>query len=140
MINMNTIRPILCALCASSALAGPIEPASTNRYAPVIEKYTSLFEEEAQKLGIVGMGVALVDERGAIWARAFGYEDLEKKIPATTDTLFGIGSMTKVFTATALMQLQSQQAVDIDQPMRRFRNSKSNPGLPTRLKSHRATF
>jgi CubicO group peptidase (beta-lactamase class C family) len=112
---MKTILKPICALVAAASLSGMAAP--TDRYATVIDKYSSLLQEEMEKLKVVGLGVALVDERDVLWARTFGQADAAKGLPATTNTLFGIGSMTKVFTATAVMQLHGQGALDIDQPM-----------------------
>src|SRR5699024_10181073 len=41
-----------------------------------------------------------------IYDETFGYRHVNKKLPVTTDTVFGIASMTKSFTCVAIMQLQ----------------------------------
>jgi len=112
---LKTIMRTFCGLAAAVGLSGSAAPA--DRYAPVIDKYSSLLQAEMDKMNVVGLGVALVDEQGLIWGHAFGQANAGKSIAATTNTLFGIGSMTKVFTATAIMQLHGRGALDIDQPM-----------------------
>ncbi len=52
----------------------------------------------------VSMGVVVGDK--LVWARGYGYADLERKIPCTPQTLFGIRSVTKTFTALAILQLR----------------------------------
>ena len=50
---------------------------------------------------------------------AYGYANFPAKIEATTDTLFQIGSMSKVWTATLAMQLVDEGKLDLDAPRRR---------------------
>lgn len=50
-----------------------------------------------------GMAVSVVQDGQVVFSEAFGVKDLETKEPVTTDTLFGIGSLTKVF-ANLLIQ------------------------------------
>ena len=63
-------------------------------------------------------GTALVAKGGkVIFAKGYGIADREKKIPNTVDTKFLIGSITKQFTATAIMQLVADKKLDIDNPI-----------------------
>ena len=52
-----------------------------------------------------------------VYAHGFGYRDLESRSPATADTVFGIGSCGKSFTALALMQLAERGLCRLDQPV-----------------------
>jgi CubicO group peptidase (beta-lactamase class C family) len=49
-----------------------------------------------------------------IFRHAFGYRDLERRLPATMDTHFELGSITKQFTAAAILQLRDSGKLDID--------------------------
>jgi CubicO group peptidase (beta-lactamase class C family) len=63
-------------------------------------------------------GTALVAKGGkVIFAKGYGMADREKKTPNTVDTKFLIGSITKQFTATAIMQLVADKKLDIDNPI-----------------------
>lgn len=55
-----------------------------------------------------------------VWAGAVGYADLDKKIPATSDTRYRIGSISKSITATALMRLSEKGFIDIDRPFNKY--------------------
>ena len=48
--------------------------------------------------GVPGMSISVVqgDSFEQIYARGYGYKDLDAKLPATNETLFGIGSLSKV--------------------------------------------
>ncbi|NOU11718.1 MAG: beta-lactamase family protein, partial [Nitrospira sp.] len=60
---------------------------------------------------------ALVDDQRVVWAEGFGYADKTHNVPATSDTLYRAGSITKLFTATAVMQLVGRGLLDLDQPI-----------------------
>lgn len=63
-----------------------------------------------------GFAVAVVEKNKIIYAKGFGYRDLEKKLPADANTLFAIGSCSKAFTATLIGLLQRDGKVTIDNP------------------------
>ncbi|WP_353626095.1 serine hydrolase domain-containing protein [Bacillus sp. JCM 19041] len=48
------------------------------------------------------------------YEQGFGYRDRENQLPVTTDTVFGIGSITKVMTCIAILQLQEAGKLSID--------------------------
>ncbi len=68
----------------------------------------------------VSVGVVLGDH--LVWARGYGFADLDKKIPATPQTLYRIGSITKSFTAVAILQLRDAGKLQLDDPLRRHLN------------------
>lgn len=62
-------------------------------------------------------GVVLVAKDGTpVFEHAYGLADRERKTPDTVDTKFRIGSMNKMFTATAIMQLVQEGKIDLDKP------------------------
>lgn len=95
------------------------EAGARGDYRPV-EKYVSwLVEREMSDNEITGLSIALIDDQKVIWEKGFGYADLENNIPATPATIYRAGSIAKVFTAAATMQLAEQGKIDIDQPLTR---------------------
>lgn len=81
-------------------------------------KYISwLVDREMAQNEITGISIALIDDQQVIWQQGFGYADLENKIPATPETIYRAGSIAKLFTAAATMQLAEQGKLDIDQPL-----------------------
>lgn len=73
-----------------------------------------------KQYGIVGMSVALIDDQQVVWAEGFGYADKERHIKAAPETLYRTGSISKLFTATATMQLVEQGKFDIDKPLQTY--------------------
>jgi CubicO group peptidase (beta-lactamase class C family) len=62
---------------------------------------------------VPGAGIALVDDRGILWAGGVGVADRESGRPVTADTLFRVASITKSFVALALVKLAEQGRVDL---------------------------
>lgn len=76
-----------------------------------------MIDREMARNEITGLSIALVDNQQVIWQQGYGYADLENGTPATADTVYRAGSIAKVFTAAATMQLAEQGKLDIDRPL-----------------------
>lgn len=83
---------------------------------------------------IPGISIGLVYDQELIYSKSFGYADLEKKTPLTEQVPFRMASITKTFTATALMQLRDAGKLRLDDPVKMylpwFNISQSFPGEP----------
>ncbi len=75
------------------------------------------FERLLKDWHAAGFAVAVVEKNKIIYEKGFGYRDIEKKLPVTSNTLFAIGSCTKAFTAALIGLLQKEGKVDIDKPV-----------------------
>lgn len=71
-------------------------------------------EEKIAYDGIPGLAVGVVSEDKLVWKQGFGYADMQDKTPMTPQTLSRIASITKTFTATALMKLQEMGRLKLD--------------------------
>ncbi len=69
---------------------------------------------------IPGVAVGVVDRDHLVFARGFGYRDVDKRLPVTPDTLFPLGSCSKAFTATAVAILADEEKVALDAPVRTY--------------------
>ncbi|HEV2287444.1 MAG TPA: serine hydrolase domain-containing protein [Candidatus Acidoferrales bacterium] len=70
---------------------------------------------------IAGMVVAVVKDGKVIFAKGYGYADLKNKKPVSAeDTLFRVGSISKLFTWTAVMQLVQQGKINLDADVNRY--------------------
>lgn len=66
-------------------------------------------------------GTVLIAKAGKIvFEKGYGYADLKNKIPNTPTTEFRIGSLSKPFTATAIMQLQEKGKLNIKDPIQKY--------------------
>ena len=68
-----------------------------------LERYEKQVEELRTLLKVPGMSAAIIKDQKVLWAKGFGFADLEKRIPATPDTLYHLASITKTFGATLIM-------------------------------------
>jgi CubicO group peptidase (beta-lactamase class C family) len=73
-----------------------------------------------KKANIPGCALALVDDKGIVWAEGFGITDFKRKIPVTPETVFSIQSMSKTFTATAVMCAVTDRLVELDTPITKY--------------------
>lgn len=65
-----------------------------------------------------GLSIGIVYDQNLMWAKGYGFADLERRRPATPATLYRIASISKLFTATAIMQLRDQGRLRLDDPVR----------------------
>lgn len=72
-----------------------------------------IFDKMA-KTKIPGLSIVVTQNGAVLYRNAFGYRNIERGLPATPNTLYGIASMTKSFTCLAVMQLQEQGKLDIE--------------------------
>lgn len=81
---------------------------------------TAMFEKAVTSPTVPGISVAIAGKNGTIWARGFGWADIENRVPMTTETKMRIGSVAKPFTAAALMRLSDQRKIDLDKDVRNY--------------------
>ena len=67
-----------------------------------------------------GISVAVVQDGELIWSAGFGMADLENFVPATSSTLFRLGSISKPITATAILQLSERGKLDLDAEVQKY--------------------
>jgi CubicO group peptidase (beta-lactamase class C family) len=82
-----------------------------------IEKAISSFMSENS---VPGIGAAAVLDGEPIWSAGFGMSDLEDSAPATSSTLFRLGSISKSITATAILQIWERGKLDLDAPVQKY--------------------
>ncbi len=102
----------------SIAPLGSAAPATAaDAAATVMAQYRQRIAALMAEQAIPGLAVALVDADGPLWVEGFGHLDGPDSDPVTPDTIFSIQSMSKVFTATAVMQAVAAGRLDLDEPI-----------------------
>ena len=66
---------------------------------------------------IPAVSAALVKDQQVIWSGGYGYADVERKVPATANTIYSICSISKLFTSVAVMQLRDAGKLRLDDPV-----------------------
>ena len=74
-------------------------------------------EEQRLYHQIPGIAIGIVYDQELVWSRGYGFSDLDTRTPMTPSTLLRIGSVTKVFTATAILQLRDQGRLALEDPI-----------------------
>ena len=80
---------------------------------------------------VMGLSVAVVKDNKFIYTHSFGLKDVETNAPLTNENIFRIASISKSFSATAIMQLVEAKKVDLDQDVSELIGFKvRNPKFP----------
>jgi CubicO group peptidase (beta-lactamase class C family) len=94
---------------APSQAQGPSDPAELEAF------LDDLLGKEMEEYHIAGAAISVVKDGKVFFAKGYGYADLEKGIPVDREqTVFPTGSVGKLFTWTAVMQLVEQGKLDLD--------------------------
>jgi D-alanyl-D-alanine carboxypeptidase len=92
-------------------------PAAYQKLAAALD---SIARAAVAKGPIPGMSIAVVKGNTPLLMKGYGYADLENDVPATVGTVYRIGSITKQFTAAAIMRLVEQQKLSLEDPLTKF--------------------
>ncbi|SDQ78127.1 serine hydrolase [Flagellimonas zhangzhouensis] len=108
-----------------------------------LKNIEKVFEDILEATHAPGFAVAIVEGDKTIYAKGFGYRDVENKIPMDENTLLAIGSSSKAFTSAILGQLRNNEALTFNDspieyiPELRFYNNQLNGNINIRdLMSH----
>jgi serine beta-lactamase-like protein LACTB, mitochondrial len=92
-----------------------------------IEKVVSAFMTANS---VPGVSVAVVQDGQPVWSAGFGMSDLEDSAPATSFTLYRLGSISKSITAVAILQLYERGKLDLDAPIQKYCPAFPQKGSP----------
>ncbi|BCS34508.1 penicillin-binding protein [Luteitalea sp. TBR-22] len=120
------IRAMLAALVAL-AVAGPAEaqaPAAAQdrvaALAPAFPEIDRAFTDYARAAHVPGMAWGVIVDGRLVHTGTFGVQDVTTQAPVTADTVFRIASMTKSFTAAAILMLRDEGKLALDDPAERY--------------------
>lgn len=83
-----------------------------------LEEYLSWsILKDIKKHNVKGLSIAVIDGQKIVWAKGFGLADEQKNLPASSQTIYRIGSISKVITATEIMRLHQAGKINIDHPV-----------------------
>ncbi len=123
MSNHITSRVHAAALLAVVAAASPLAAQSRT---PPTGKHDSIASVNVAQDRTVGAVVGIVKGADTLFLAAYGKAKVESDVAMHTDAIFGIGSITKQFTAAAILQLRDQRQLGLDDDV-----TKWLPDFPT---------
>ncbi|HVS03127.1 MAG TPA: serine hydrolase domain-containing protein [Thermoanaerobaculia bacterium] len=106
-----------------AAAQAPLAAAAPPELSPAVADAFTLLDlwiaEHIAYHGWPGLALGVVYQGELIWSRGYGVSDLATRTPVTPQTRFRLGSASKLFTATAVLQLRDAGRLDLDDPVTR---------------------
>ena len=90
--------------------------ASINDTINLIDSYLTTLAREKNFSG----GLLIIKDGNQLLSKGYGWADKENKLPFTTSTLASMGSITKAFTAAAIMKLTEENKIQLNDPLKKF--------------------
>ncbi|HCE42055.1 MAG TPA: hypothetical protein DET40_00720 [Lentisphaeria bacterium] len=106
---------IFSLLVAGASFAQDADPYDAARTSARLEMWKAISSGLASSAT-----VAIMDDGKIVYSETFGMRDREKSLPVDTHTQFNIGSVSKVFTATAILLLSDEGKVELDRPVTEY--------------------
>lgn len=147
LLHAGALSALLAAWPAAAGAQQPARPDSVradSAHAAIAAYLERFITSEMRDKSLPALSIALVDGHRIVWARGFGDADSVHHVPATAETVYRVGSVSKLFTDIGIMQLVEQQRVDLDAPVSRYLpgfrplNPFGAPITVRELTSHRA--
>lgn len=138
----DSIRPVPTSVSAAEVRTQ--QNPRRSDYKAAIEALEKFIRHEMADKDLPALSIALVDDQRTVWAEGFGFADPVNKVPATANTVYRVGSVSKLFTDIAVMQLVEQGKLDLDAPVSRYlpefkpRNAFAKQVTLRQLMSHRS--
>ncbi|MEP7345286.1 MAG: serine hydrolase [Gemmatimonadaceae bacterium] len=108
----------LMVACSERAERATVDP--DGPYISVAKSIERFVRHEMVDKHLPGLSIALVDDQRIVWAQGFGLEDQKDSTPATAQTVYRVGSVSKLFTDIAVMQLVEQGKLNLDAPIKTY--------------------
>ena len=117
--SLSGQKPQVNPLVPKTKTPAPVEPRKpgTHEITPddVSAFLDGIMPQQLSNSDVAGVVISVVKDGKVVFAKGYGYSDVEKRTPVSADnTLFRPGSISKLFTWTAVMQLVEQGKLDLD--------------------------
>jgi CubicO group peptidase (beta-lactamase class C family) len=120
---ISRICVLACLLIAQQASIPPARFADPDRRARLERAFPDidrLFEKYAADSHVPGAAWGIIVDGQLVHTGVTGYRDVPSKSPVTPDTVFRIASMTKSFTAMAILKLRDEGKLSLDEPAEKY--------------------
>ena len=122
---LRMFKKIICAALCSALLFSITSPAHAVGSVSVAQSLEKVTDEYLKKTlpddHVAGAAVSVVKDGKVLFEKGYGYADLERKVPVDAEsTSFQIASVSKVFTATAVMQMVEKGKLSLDKDVNSY--------------------
>lgn len=111
--QMN-VRWVAVACVAGFLIRGGIAPAATGHEVGALQPFDELMARFMQTHNVPGAALAVTRHGRLVYARGFGWADVEEQLPVQPDSSFRIASLSKPITAVAILQLVERGEIGLD--------------------------
>jgi len=108
-----------------------VDPARVEKLKSALPAIEQLFARAHEQMGVPGSAWGVVIDGELVLAKAYGVRDAKSKDPVTMATAFRIASMTKSFTAAAVLKLRDEGKLSLEDPVEKYIPEFKNYGYPT---------
>jgi CubicO group peptidase (beta-lactamase class C family) len=84
-----------------------------------VDLLSAWIESQMAYRGQPGLSMGIVYDQHLLWSKGFGFANVERKVAATPQTIYRIASITKLFTATSVLQLRDVGKLQLDDPIKK---------------------
>jgi CubicO group peptidase (beta-lactamase class C family) len=99
-------------------------------HSPVIEALSARLLRDVTTDDVGAMSAAVVSGDSVVWTDAFGWADRDRRVRATPNTVFRVGSISKTVTALVMAQLVDRRIITLDDPIERYLPEIQSVGNP----------
>lgn len=103
------------------------DPVAPDSQAPVdsdmqvrLQRIDAMVNDRMQALYMPGYCLVVIKNGKVVFQKPYGFANLETRQPTTNDTIFGLGSITKTFTALSLLTLVDRGLVGLEDPLSKY--------------------
>ncbi|WP_246873871.1 serine hydrolase [Paenibacillus dendritiformis] len=149
LLLVSMLSPNVAPVQALTQAASPTSKPQRTMNAQDVEAFADEFfaSQDVKALGVPGALFVVVKDGKVLLQKGYGYADAEKKVPVDPEkTLFRIASVSKVFTAAAVMQLAEQGKIELDRDVQHYlgeiqmKNETGSPVTMEHLLTHTTGF
>lgn len=122
-VPRNFVRRAAFVLAGASIALAPLSAQVPIAERPLMQEAIRLFdtwlEADVAYERVPGLAIGIVADEQLVWARGYGFADAARRNAVLTSTPFSVCSISKLFTATAVLQLRDEGKIALDDPVGR---------------------
>ena len=102
-------------------------PPSGDNFDQRLANIDAMIKERMVTCNVPGYSIGIIKSGQVVFEKCYGWADIERRIPVTNDTIFGLASVTKTFTGVTLLSLVDKGLVGLDDPLEKYVDGLTKP-------------